>query len=227
MQLNSTLKQVLVAIVLVLLAFGAYRVITTNMSGAHEANPSYSELVNDVQTGKVKDATINGTAIQGHYANGESFHATGSSNDSNLSNILLAHGVNFTFKDENNFWLSTLVGVAPFVLFLLLWFFLLRQMQSGGNKAMSFGKSRARLLSMQQKKVTFKDVAGVDELPRKQLKEIIEFPARGAEVPAARRAHTKRRAAGRASGHRQDAAGPRGRRRSQCAVLLHLRFRLR
>ena len=67
-----------------------------------------------------------------------------------------------------------LVSIAPFALLLGLWFFLLRQMQSGGNKAMSFGKSRARLLSMQQKKITFKDVAGVDEA-KEELKEIIEF----------------------------------------------------
>ena len=67
-----------------------------------------------------------------------------------------------------------LISIAPFALLLGLWFFLLRQMQSGGNKAMSFGKSRARLLSMQQKKITFKDVAGVDEA-KEELKEIIEF----------------------------------------------------
>ena len=70
----------------------------------------------------------------------------------------------------SNFWVSTLVSIAPFALLFGLWFFLLRQMQSGGNKAMSFGKSRARLLSMQQKKVTFKDVAGVDEA-KEELKE--------------------------------------------------------
>ena len=80
-----------------------------------------------------------------------------------------------TYKDQNsNYWVSMLVSIAPFALLLGLWFFLLRQMQSGGNKAMSFGKSRARLLSMQQKKITFKDVAGVDEA-KEELKEIIEF----------------------------------------------------
>jgi cell division protease FtsH len=85
------------------------------------------------------------------------------------------HGVNITIKDQSpNQWLSLLISIAPFALLLGLWFFLLRQMQSGGNKAMSFGKSRARLLSMQQKKITFKDVAGVDEA-KEELKEIIEF----------------------------------------------------
>src|SRR6185295_16517987 len=65
-------------------------------------------------------------------------------------------------------------NVGPFILLGAIWFFMLRQMQSGGNKALSFGKSRSRLLSMQQKKITFKDVAGVDEA-KEELKEIIEY----------------------------------------------------
>ena len=71
-------------------------------------------------------------------------------------------GVNITVKDvSGGGWPSWLFQMLPLVIILGLWFFMIRQMQSGGNKAMSFGKSRARLLSMQQKKVTFKDVAGV------------------------------------------------------------------
>jgi cell division protease FtsH len=71
-------------------------------------------------------------------------------------------------------WPSWLFNLAPIILLAALWFFMIRQMQTGGNKALSFGKSRARLLSMQQKKVTFKDVAGVDEA-KEELREIIEF----------------------------------------------------
>src|ERR1700726_3031164 len=92
-----------------------------------------------------------------------------------MFNILRSHGVNITIKNQSpNQWVNLLISIAPFALLLGLWFFLLRQMQSGGNKAMSFGKSRARLLSMQQKKITFKDVAGVDEA-KEELREIIEF----------------------------------------------------
>ena len=81
----------------------------------------------------------------------------------------------FSIKDpQNNILLPMLFNVGPFILLGAIWFFMLRQMQSGGNKALSFGKSRARLLSMQQKKVTFKDVAGVDEA-KEELKEIIEY----------------------------------------------------
>jgi cell division protease FtsH len=84
--------------------------------------------------------------------------------------------VNIIFRDINggNFTWQLIGTYAPLILIGALWFFMLRQMQTGGNKALSFGKSRARLLSMQQKKVTFKDVAGVDEA-KEELREIIEF----------------------------------------------------
>ena len=88
---------------------------------------------------------------------------------------MLAAKVNFSIKEpQSNILLPLLFNVGPFVLLGAIWFFMLRQMQSGGNKALSFGKSRARLLSMQQKKITFKDVAGVDEA-KEELKEIIEY----------------------------------------------------
>ena len=89
---------------------------------------------------------------------------------------LQSKGVNITFRDVNSGSLPLqLLGTwAPLILLGALWFFMIRQMQTGGNKALSFGKSRARLLSMQQKKVTFKDVAGVEEA-KEELREIIEF----------------------------------------------------
>ena len=104
------------------------------------------------------------------------FHTTIPANYPDMYKTLRDHGVNITIKDQNaNVWVSLAdLSSRRSLLLLGLWFFLLRQMQSGGNKAMSFGKSRARLLSMQQKKITFKDVAGVDEA-KEELKEIIEF----------------------------------------------------
>ena len=85
-------------------------------------------------------------------------------------------GVSMNIRDiTSGSWPLQLLGTwAPLILLAALWFFMIRQMQTGGNKALSFGKSRARLLSMQQKKVTFKDVAGVDEA-KEELREIIEF----------------------------------------------------
>ena len=137
---------------------------------------SLSQFLNDADQGKVSDIIVNGAEVTGHYRDQkDQFRTTIPANYPDMYKTLREHGVSVTIKDQNsNQWVSLLISVAPFALLLGLWFFLLRQMQSGGNKAMSFGKSRARLLSMQQKKITFKDVAGVDEA-KEELKEIIEF----------------------------------------------------
>ncbi len=137
---------------------------------------SLSQFLNDADQGKISDIVVNGAEVTGHYRDQkDQFRTTIPANYPDMYKTLREHGVSVTIKDQNsNQWVSLLISIAPFALLLGLWFFLLRQMQSGGNKAMSFGKSRARLLSMQQKKITFKDVAGVDEA-KEELKEIIEF----------------------------------------------------
>ena len=143
-----------------------------------EKNISLSQLLSDADQNKIKDVTVNQSEVTGHYREGDTktqFHTTIPANYPDMYKTLRDHGVDITIKDQSsNAWLGILIQAAPFALLLGLWFFFLRQMQSGGNKAMSFGKSRARLLSMQQKKITFKDVAGVDEA-KEELKEIIEF----------------------------------------------------
>ncbi len=162
----------------VLLFGGIYclwTLVGKNMGGPKETPVSYSDVLNKAQTGQVKDVTIDQQTLTGRYSDNSAFRTTIPANDPEMYTIFRSHGVNISNKDQNsNQWLNVLISVAPFALLLGLWFFLLRQMQSGGNKAMSFGKSRARLLSMQQKKITFKDVAGVDEA-KEELKEIIEF----------------------------------------------------
>ena len=149
--------------------------VSKGMGGTKELTPSYSDVLNKAAAGQVKDVTIDDKTMTGHFSNNDAFRTIIPANDPEMWTILRSHGVVINNKDQNsNYWVSMLVSIAPFLLLLGLWFFLLRQMQSGGNKAMSFGKSRARLLSMQQKKITFKDVAGVDEA-KEELKEIIEF----------------------------------------------------
>jgi cell division protease FtsH len=152
-----------------------WQTVGKNMGTTKSADVSYSDVLNKAQAGQVKSVTIDGTTLTGTYSSNDQFHTTIPANDPEMYSIFRAHGVNVTNKDQNNnFWLSSLISIAPIALLVGLWFLFLRQMQSGGNKAMSFGKSRARLLSMQQKKITFKDVAGVDEA-KEELKEIIEF----------------------------------------------------
>jgi cell division protease FtsH len=130
----------------------------------------------DVDQGDVKEVTIIGMEVRGKLQNDSSlFHTTVPANYPDMIKTLRDKNVAITVKDiSNGSWPSWLLNLAPLVLLAALWFFMIRQMQTGGNKALSFGKSRARLLSMQQKKVTFKDVAGVDEA-KEELREIIEF----------------------------------------------------
>ncbi len=141
------------------------------------AQPKFSDLVQQVEQGKVDSVTLNATTgdISGKYKNGDEFHSVVLTNYSDFTKELLDHGVAVKVeKDNGGGWVTLLANSIPFVLLLGFWIFMMRQMQSGGNKALSFGKSRARLHSSQQKKVTFKDVAGVEEA-KEELQEIIEF----------------------------------------------------
>jgi len=148
--------------------------------GASMGKPTdigYSDLLDKIDAQQVQNATIQGTEVHGQLKGAkDEFHTTISANNvDSLTKELRAAKVTFSIKDpQNSILLPLLFNVGPFVLLGAIWFFMLRQMQSGGNKALSFGKSRARLLSMQQKKITFKDVAGVDEA-KEELKEIIEY----------------------------------------------------
>ena len=175
-RLNSTVKQILIWVFMITCLVFLWQFVVKGNGLGQEKNISLTQLLNDADQGKVQDVIVNGTEVTGHYRDDKNqFHTTIPSNYPDMYKTLRDHGVNINIKDQNsNAWLSLLIQLAPFALLLGLWFFLLRQMQSGGNKAMSFGKSRARLLSMQQKKITFKDVAGVDEA-KEELKEIIEF----------------------------------------------------
>jgi cell division protease FtsH len=174
--LNSTVKQILIWVFMITCLVFLWQFVVKGTGAGQEKNISLTQLLNDADQGKIAEVTVNGSEVTGHYRDDKiQFHTTIPANYPDMYKTLRDHGVNITIKDQNsNAWLGFLIQLAPFALLLGLWFFLLRQMQSGGNKAMSFGKSRARLLSMQQKKITFKDVAGVDEA-KEELKEIIEF----------------------------------------------------
>ncbi len=174
--MNSTVKTVVFWLVIVLSGVLLWQVVKAGSSSAKPREINLSEFLSQVDQSNVTEVTMNGQEVSGKFKNDKAgFHVTVPGNYPDMYKILQDKKVNITVKDPaSGGWPSWLLNLAPFVLLGALWFIMIRQMQSGGNKALSFGKSKARLLSMQQKKVTFKDVAGVDEA-KEELKEIIEF----------------------------------------------------
>jgi cell division protease FtsH len=172
--LNSAVKNIIFWVLMVALTLVIWAVVRSN-SGPHPAQPTFSDFMDSVNKDAVQDVTITGTDVTGTKKDGSKFKTTIPANYPDLYKILQDKNVKTTIKDDSNSnWVTWVANGLPLILLLGLWIFFLRQMQSGGNKALSFGKSRARLLSSQQKKVTFKDVAGVDEA-KEELHEIIEF----------------------------------------------------
>ncbi len=135
----------------------------------------FSQFIDEAEKNKVQEVTISGSQINGKYVDGTPFKTIAPPQYDDLVKILREHKVIIKVKDTSrNSWVSYLFTGFPIILLILFWIFFMRQMQAGGNKALSFGKSRAKLFSGVQKKVTFKDVAGVEEA-KEELQEIIEF----------------------------------------------------
>jgi cell division protease FtsH len=176
--LNSTVKQLLIWVLTLGCLLVGWRFVATNMAAGHDKAVSLTQFQDDADANKISEVMVDGADVTGKYKDGkETFHTTIPVNyvDHTEEADLKSHGVDVTFKSQqgNMYW-NALLSFAPILVLVALFMFMMRQMQSGGNKAMSFGKNRARLLSMQQKKITFKDVAGVNEA-KEELREIIEF----------------------------------------------------
>ncbi|MGA8939200.1 MAG: ATP-dependent zinc metalloprotease FtsH [Acidobacteriaceae bacterium] len=176
--MNSTVKQLLIWVLTLGCLLVGWRFVATNMGQKNDKAISLTDFQDQADGGKIASVLVDGADVTGKYKDGkDTFHTTIPANyvDHNEEADLKAHGVDVTFKSQqgNMYW-NALLSFAPILVLVALFMFMMRQMQSGGNKAMSFGKNRARLLSMQQKKITFKDVAGVNEA-KEELREIIEF----------------------------------------------------
>jgi cell division protease FtsH len=174
---NSTVKTVMFWVFILMCLMLLWTVVTKSTGAGKDQEIAYSDLFDKAQAGLVQDVTIEGNELHGHLkaTPKDQFHTTVPTNYEDLEQALRQDKVSLNIKSpQSNIWPQLLFNIGPFILLGAIWFFMLRQMQSGGNKALSFGKSRARLLSMQQKKITFKDVAGVDEA-KEELKEIIEY----------------------------------------------------
>jgi cell division protease FtsH len=160
------------------LVLGLMFLLLFNLSNRQQAKPpevSFSDFMAAVERGEVVEVTIQGQNIRGKYQNNERFK-TFAPDDPELVKTLRAKTVKISAKpeDEEPWYLVVLVQWAPMLLLIGVWIFFMRQMQIGGGKAMSFGKSRAKLLNENTRRVTFSDVAGIDEA-KDELEEIISF----------------------------------------------------
>jgi cell division protease FtsH len=160
--------------VLILLFFSFYSIFS-RQRGAEPTEMRASEFYAAVDRGEVAEVTVKGNTLQGKLKNRQDFR-TVSPLDTQLLDKMRQKGVSLSFEkeDSQSLWAQFLVSWMPLGIICVLFIFLMRQLQAGGGKAMSFGKSKAKLLSENHNKVTFADVAGIDEA-KDELEEIIQF----------------------------------------------------
>jgi cell division protease FtsH len=166
---------------MIALAVVLWQMASKGGPSTHEVEPNYSDFLNKVDSGAVKDVTVylspNSAELRGEYRDGTKFKGVTIANTviPEVTKTLQDKGVLYDYKEVKDAnWLTFLLQLSPFIVIIAIWIFMMRQMQAGGNKALSFGKSKARLLTAQQKKATFKDVAGTDEA-KEELYEIVDF----------------------------------------------------
>ena len=171
--MNSTLKSLVFWMALVVIGALVWQ-FSTKFQTSHKPL-SFTEFMASVDAGQVDRVIITGNEITGVNKANENFRTYAPPQYEGLANRLLERNVIVSAREPaTSPWAALLYSWAPILLMIGFWIFFMRQMQSGGNKALSFGKSKAKLSSSAQKKVTFKDVAGVDEA-KDELQEIIDF----------------------------------------------------
>ncbi len=169
--MNLSYKNLALLLVISLMMFMLFQVLKQPRSSS--VSVSYSDFLSMVESESVIQVTIQGDNISG--VSGRGPFMTFAPKDPELIKLLRSKGVKISAKpEEDSSWFQVLLSWIPMLLLIGVWIFFMRQMQMGGGKALSFGKSKARLISDAQEKVTFDDVAGIDEA-KEELQEIIEF----------------------------------------------------
>ena len=174
--MNSNFRNFAIWVIIGLLLIALFNLFQTPGQRARSHEISFSQLLTEVDSGNVRDVTISGKQISGHFSDGRTFQ-TYAPDDPGLVDRLHKKGVTIAAKpseDDVPSLLGVLVSWFPMLLLIAVWIFFMRQMQSGGGRAMGFGKSKAKLLTERHGRVTFEDVAGVDEA-KEDLEEIVEF----------------------------------------------------
>ena len=172
--MNQFYKNLALWLVIGLILIGLFNIFNKPITTQSEI--VYSDFLEQIDKGQITEIVIQGDNISGKYMDGRSFQTIVPSRDPDLIKILREKGVriNVIPPEQTSWYMNILISWFPMLLLLGIWIFFMRQMQAGGGKALSFGKSRARLLNETKNRTTFKDVAGVDEA-KEELQEIIEF----------------------------------------------------
>src|SRR5213083_1070203 len=174
--MNANLRNFALWVIIVLLLLALFTLFQNPGQRTSAQDISFSQLLNEVDQGRVREVVIQGPEIHGTFTDGRSFQ-TYAPNDPSLIQRLYGKGVSITARPQQNdvpWFVSLLISWLPFIALIGVWIFLSRQMQGAGGKALGFGKSRAKLLTEAHGRVTFEDVAGVDEA-KSDLQEIVEF----------------------------------------------------
>ncbi len=172
-------KTLMLWLVMLAMGFMVWAMLKAQPHGTNEV--SYNEFLGRVQSfeegdePEVREVTIQGNHIEGRFSDGKTFVTTGPISEKSLD-LLVTQGtkIQFVEEGERSIWLDLILSMLPIIVLFGIFIFFMRQLQSGGGKAMSFGKSRARLLNSPDKKITFKDVAGIEEA-KEEVVEIIDF----------------------------------------------------
>ncbi len=170
------LKNVVLWIFIALIVFGLFNLFNNSSENNNSVQLTYSQFLDEVEMGSIKDVVIKGNNITGSYEDGRNFK-TYAANDPTLVDRLNDRGVNISAAPLDDGYpsiLGILISWFPMLLLIGVWIFFMRQMQGGKGGAMGFGRSKAKLLTENKNKVTFNDVAGIDEA-KEELVEIVEF----------------------------------------------------